>query len=502
MLLISIPSINSMQSSIGFPLLTLLVGLSLDIILDSLKKSAYVGKLFITFMGLRKQRTHVFLVILIGVCTLLFFPFLIAVIITSSILLAPLLPLFTLPIFVITFPRTRRFWPSLFDYGRIYLQNSDTIYYQQAEPEVAKAMYKCIACGSISSQPGTQVLFRFDNRIALVTILETEYGSCVINFRGLELQETSCHSEEATMVDNMFERVHDQNSRGVSCLNENILSTLLPTDTVVIETYSDARNVLTGIIDQPEALQKFSINLMKTLVWVFYWHCIKSGTKDLKFDTTQDDAELQTSHQVEELDSEISDTDQSEAFKSQKESDSHSWVSTPSNNGIQEKKVDNKSGWEHTHGLIPVDRSIDNRSLENFQVSRKSGTIPPLYSTSFMLPSWPRVHPDKASNSTYWTMPPLTQSEINKLMQKFPLEWCSNLTKDNKCLEGKEYEWLCRVVVGSFSILDVPSRPVLSYRTSQTTPMDITKGFHGKFPYPTNIRKCPELMSLALKAYR
>ena len=516
------------------------MGFLLDVFLDFLRKTAYAGRLFITFIGLHKQRRHHFLTILIGVSIFLFFPLVITVIIISSILLAPLSPLFTLPIFLVAFPRTQRFWPSLVDFGRVYLKTDDTVYYQQAEPEIAKSMCRCIARGSVSSQPGTQVLLRFDNRLALVTILEKDYGSCVINLRGLELQETSCHSEEATAVDNMYERLHNQNSRSVSCLNGNILSTLLPTDTSVIQTYSDARNILTGIIDQPGALQKFSENLRKILVWVFYRYSVVVGMPIAEFTAgvTHDSAELEvndvknqaeatnsepytvdhiiaeldivsTVAQIEKFNTKAFRVDTCTGFKSPKD-DNLSWVSISDSNDIQEVTEYQNAAWTEPvmHGFIPVDVPV-NPSEGNVQILGKSEKPHPFYSSSGVLsPLSGRIYPDKTRASPEdWPKSFLTQLEEDVLMKSFPKEWYSYLTESKSCLGIYEYKWLCGVVLSCFSALNNCLCPLSSspYQTHQVTPLDIKNGFHGEFPNSSQMscmRRNPEMLCLALKAYR
>ena len=68
----------------------------------------------------------------------------------------------------------------------------------------------------------------------------------------LELQETSCHT----------------------------------VDSLMLNTYSDAKNVLTRVINQPENWRRNSENFFKTLVWVLVNYC-----KDRKFDNTKDAAQ-------------------------------------------------------------------------------------------------------------------------------------------------------------------------------------------------------------------
>ena len=271
-LILALPADNA-WISLGLPTQALIVGLLLQITRDFLLKANFILISIVTYIWIRKHRANLALSVLIVGGSIVFLPLLVAIILISSILSAPLLSLFTLPIFSSSFPRPQRFWPSLANYGSTYLKSTEeTIYYQQAEPEIAKAVHRSLSRGAVPSEPGTQLLLRFDNRLALVSLLEMGEGFCTLNLRGLELQETSCHSEEATKVDDMVEALHNPRSRAQSALNINIFNTLSPVDSVVIATYSEARNVLTGIIDQSSSLHQFSSNLLHTLVWTFNRH--------------------------------------------------------------------------------------------------------------------------------------------------------------------------------------------------------------------------------------
>ena len=73
----------------------LIIGLAVSAIEDRPSKSCYAGLLFQV--------------------NLLFFPYLIILVIVSSIISAPILAVFTLPIFFVSYPRPIRFWP---DSGR------------------------------------------------------------------------------------------------------------------------------------------------------------------------------------------------------------------------------------------------------------------------------------------------------------------------------------------------------------------------------------------------
>jgi len=135
-----------------------------------------------------------------------------------------------------------------------------------------------------------------------VSVAEKGYGFCLINLQGLELQETSCHTIEATRIDDIYEALYTDNKRSLSYwCNTYPLHNIFPMDISIGQVYSDARNTLTGIIDQPEYLEKFSNNLYKTLIWTITQHmvfCIERNTrtdnKELKVAWSEVNIEHQT----------------------------------------------------------------------------------------------------------------------------------------------------------------------------------------------------------------
>ena len=69
-------------------------------------------------------------------------PIVLAVILLSVVMAAPLLPLFGLPIFVVGFPRPRRFWPQP---GIGHSPNTETVYYEKVMPELCKYLQQSFA---------------------------------------------------------------------------------------------------------------------------------------------------------------------------------------------------------------------------------------------------------------------------------------------------------------------------------------------------------------------
>ncbi|ERE74191.1 putative pecanex-like protein [Cricetulus griseus] len=121
--------------------------------------------------------------------------------------------------------------------------------------------------------PGSHYLGRFEDRLIWIMVLERGYPYCCINVKGLELQETSCHTAEAQRVDEVFESAFQQEHLQMCSLNEHVGNILTPCTVLPVKLYSDARSVLSGIIDSHENLKEFKDDLVKVLVWVLLQYC-------------------------------------------------------------------------------------------------------------------------------------------------------------------------------------------------------------------------------------
>ena len=122
---------------------------------------------------------------------------------------------------------------------------------------------------------GNHYLLRYQDRLVWLQILEQGLGYVKISIKGLELQETSCHTIEATHIDDIIEEAFEIPER--SCVNvcmwyRHPLSVIRPCGTVFVRTYSDAKNQLTGVIDSPDVLRLVSSGFASTLIWVLLHH--------------------------------------------------------------------------------------------------------------------------------------------------------------------------------------------------------------------------------------
>lgn len=257
--------------------------------------SQLIKKLFTFFImticawKIKKQRKRSALVFII-LNFLFFMPVLFLLILIASILSAPLLPLFTFPIYLIGFPRTKRFWPqknnffSLQNFWNFRLKSApsqikstksskastlaDSNFYAQLVPELLNSFRELAKSGSIGSsiKPENFYLSRFQDRIIWIQIIESSHSYIILNIKGLELQETSCHTAESQYIDDTFDLAFEnplgaQANSNSKCRanfllkhNPRPFNCMRPRDILVFDAYSDAKNSLIGILDNPENL--------------------------------------------------------------------------------------------------------------------------------------------------------------------------------------------------------------------------------------------------------
>lgn len=76
-----------------------------------------------------------------------FAPCVLVIIVFSALLSAPLLPLFTLPVFLVGFPRPVQSWPGAV--GTSACVCTDTVFYHQMVPRLTTALQTAMAAGSL-----------------------------------------------------------------------------------------------------------------------------------------------------------------------------------------------------------------------------------------------------------------------------------------------------------------------------------------------------------------
>ena len=532
-----VPQINT-TLSFGPATQALVFGEALSILSEFHSKSWFAVTLFLTFLGNKKQRSHSAVTVLLTAGTFLLLPLVLGTILFSSVLSTPLLPLFTLPVFVLSFPRPRRFWPSLFNFGTQYTRCEDSVYYEQCRDDVALAVQRSMASGAVSSRPGTHLLVRFADRTILCTVLESGYGFRTLTLRGLELQETSCHTVEAARVDEIFEMVYGPSTLGCCkfAFNTHFLNSLQPRDSAVIQTYSDARNVLTGIIDQSSGLERFSSNLLKALVWVLLHHYRRYAEHSRASLSPQSvigqnnrsphmspwkPAAGQAPHMLawepvpdHAPHTVLRDNDSwAESVSTIDEYPPHDplrVVRLTSDNSLPmflpgDRHVDSGESHQKTEDVFVSPSEVD---LPSFPVSRSTAAPE---GRGLGVSARVGVSPPETDVVPWrWSELLLTALQVNKLLAGYPTDWHGlivnhSINSPHPTLSSERERELSALVMVCHSLVDVPSLGRLSGDKRETTPFDVYQGFQGEFPYSAHLSWLTGdqlLMSLVLRAYR
>eukprot|EP00050_Salpingoeca_kvevrii_P017787 m.68246 g.68246 ORF g.68246 m.68246 type:complete len:1133 (+) comp7726_c0_seq2:492-3890(+) len=226
----------------------LLVSLVWSRMVDVVRKLEFVLQVGISSLKIKKlQKPYTAKLIALNA---VFFPVLLATVVVAAGLAAPILPLFGLPLFFLSYSRPSKFWPSGFGTS----PSTDAAYYEQVLPSVARLLDSAPVSGALGVlSPGDMLLMRFQNKMIVLQVLERGFNFCSVVIKGLELQETSCHTEEATHVETMFDFAFEDGASS-STFNKYYGNILTPVTTSTIDGLSDTRNVLTGVIDSPTTL--------------------------------------------------------------------------------------------------------------------------------------------------------------------------------------------------------------------------------------------------------
>lgn len=204
----------------------------------------------------RRQSAGALLGLNVALC-----PLLVGVLVLSALLSAPLLPLFTLPVFLVGFPRPLRSWPGT---PGTACPCPDSIYYQQLSARLASALTHAFASGALGEEQlvydhsrilksfrvfcsviglqqdkyccwsaglnlinqnifcvcvtsgaysaGSHFLGRFQDRVVWISVLEKGYGYCTVNIKvgpahGRPLEDTpsQCRGGAAQHLNNKMQ---------------------------------------------------------------------------------------------------------------------------------------------------------------------------------------------------------------------------------------------------------------------------------------------------------
>ncbi|KAM6462587.1 pecanex-like protein 4 isoform 1-T5 [Liasis olivaceus] len=263
------------NKSIDTGIRLLLVGIIRSRLFQFVSKLQFAITVLLTSWTEKKQRRKSTATLI--TLNIVFFPVVLALVVLSSLLSSPLLSLFSLPIFLIGFPRPVRSWPG--PVGIMACVGPDAVYYQQMIPSLRTALQSAFSTGSLGfCSPGSHYLCRFQDRLVWILVLERGYTYCCLNIKGLELQETSCHTAEAHRVDDIFAMAFEHEERSqIFSLNHHFGNILTPCAVLPVKLYSDARNILSGIIDSPENRKQLKEDFIKVLLWMLIQYCYKKS---------------------------------------------------------------------------------------------------------------------------------------------------------------------------------------------------------------------------------
>ncbi|NWR98985.1 PCX4 protein, partial [Motacilla alba] len=504
----------------------LLVGLLRDRLFQFLSKLHFAIAILLTSWTEKKQRRRSSAALI--ALNVAFFPVLLALVAVSALLSSPLLPLFTLPVFLVGFPRPLRSWPG--PAGSTACVCSDTVYYRQLVPSLAAALQSALAAGGLGlSLPGSHYLCRFQDRLMWILVLEKGFTYCGVNIKGLELQETSCHAAEAHRVDEIFEMAfeHQEHTRILSP-NPHFGHILTPCTVVPVRLYSDARNVLSGIIDSHENLKHLKDDFVKVLVWMLVQYCYKksktwespgsaSKNKQGSFLENQHGGAVKGSRALREEDSFSVDTvedwtDDSDIFDFEPSSRTRDRkdpgqlgltpkvhlsipgsIETQSQDFLPEMSPEDKLNRAVVLGLPAVDRGKQPEVLPRVEFSCS-------YSELLSIPE-------------EWRTAPVPSSKVSEMRQRFPEEWYHFVLSqlDFFHLEEKPSSLLTDLMRDK-ALKDLYIHGVLSccfglfgLDNAVPAPRHVFRAYTGGIPWSAGLDWLtgkPELFQLALKAFR
>ena len=552
-LTLCLPKDNS-WAVLGLGTQALIVGLAISVLSNSIHRLKLLLLLTYNYVTDPKQRTRRHFLTLS--LTFLLLPLSLLTVLLSSVLSTPVFPLFTLPILLPSFPRMRTFWPRLMHTSSTTEAN-EAVFYQQMKEEIARTVFQSLSSGSMRyDHANLYLLVRFQDRLAFVTILEQGYGYCTIHLKGLELQETSCHTTEASRVDEMIEAAYSTQCRSCSYwVNTYPMHTTLQLlDSSVIHTYSDARNTLSGIIDQPDYLKRFSDNLMKALTWAITHHCLReteinassvsprrssnlsfSGERAVRSDRVQpfeaqpiaetaleEEDSFSWSHSVTSLDENVVQVRPSQHATPQHKHTTTQYGGT--SNGIVTQHI-NHHGTERAvpspplsplfyklpSTVAPSEVSLHPTSSTSVQLKGDDPphTKPTLHPSNKVFP----MHSQESLVLQALGSIPFTSSELAKGLNRFDQQWFNHvLYSGNSPANGAATDQIRSLVVACFLIMDVPTSSLLAagaHTKAMTRPGALCSGFQGDFTSPYTLQHAlrwmksnQALFKLAVKAYR
>ncbi|KAM8949055.1 pecanex-like protein 4 [Lycaon pictus] len=502
----------------------LLVGIMRDRLIQFISKLQFAVTVLLASWTEKKRRKSTTSLCILNI---VFFPFVLVFIVFSTLLSSPLLPLFTLPLFLVGFPRPIQIWPGAV--GTTACVCADTVYYYQMVPSLTTALQSAMAAGSLGLLlPGSHYLGRFQDRLIWIMILECGYTYCCINIKGLELQETSCHTAEAQRVDEVFQSAFEQESSRICSINENFGNVLTPCTVLPVKLYSDARNVLSGIIDSHDNLKEFNGDLIKVLVWILVQYCSrrpnvqevvhemenKGKASPIILPALTASPQTQSPEDTDSLNSEILDD----------WSDDNIFGDEPTI-----KKGKEKDQLKVVPGInLPIPGSLEAQEVGDHFL----GTVPESSLYKSVILGYPVVDKGKPKDMAYipllefscshshllslpeeWTSNCLPNSKMREMSSLFPEEWYQFVLRQLECFHSEENASNVLEEIAKDKVLkDFYVHAVMTCYFSffgvdnmVPSPGHLLRVYSGVLPWSLALdwlTEKPELFQLALKAFR
>ncbi|XP_048393247.1 pecanex-like protein 4 [Stegostoma tigrinum] len=521
-------------NSIGTGIQLLMVGIIRDRFFQATSKLKFALTVLVSSWTEKKQRRKSSSIII--TLNVILFPVVLTIIALASALSAPLLPLFTLPVFLVGFPRPSKTWPG--SVGAAACICPDSVYYQHMMHNLANAFSTAFSAGSLGNpSPGSHFLCRFQDRLMWVLVLERGFGYCCISIKGLELQETSCHTAEARRVDEVFEMAFEQEDQAKTCpINQHLGNILTPCAVLPVEVYSDARNILTGIIDTHENLKQIKEDFAKVFIWVL----LRSTNKSKSCQNRQDIQPLQqnrtwsdectlTSVQTESSTSPKDSSINSETFNEWSDGDIFELESIGRKTRISLVKNMIDMQQRSTKPIVTcIPGSLETRSLSpdiNEELPKNTPTygLPAIdKGEKRLMGSGNReIAPLVVFSSPYssklkvpenWRSGPFPSLQLQKLLKSFPDDWYSFVLTLMDVVQSDEKSSIIFEVKGDKTLRAMYAQVVMScygimLGTDSTipSPNQVFKVYSGDIPWSLGLdwlTQKPELLALALKAFR
>lgn len=503
----------------------LLVGIIRDRLIQFIAKLQFA--ITVLLASWKEKKQHQTTTTTFCIVNAVFFPFVLVIIALSTLLSSPLLPLFTLPVFLVGFPRPTQSWPGTV--GAAACVCEDTMYYEQMVPRLTAALQTAMAAGCLGLlSPGTHYLGRFQDRLIWIMILERGYTYCCINIKGLELQETSCHTAEAQRVDEIFEGAFEQEHPKICSLNEHFGNVLTPCTVLPVKLYSDARNILSGIIDSHENLASFKGDLIKVLVFILIQYCSKRPSKQENFHETESkgEASLKVLPPLNSSPCPTSPED-TNSFHSQTFND---WSDDIFDDEPTVQKGKEGKNWvkDLSGTTVPIPGSVDTQKVDDLS----TGTISENNLYKAVMLGYPAIDKGKQESTVYipltefsshhshlvslpeeWKSSCLPSSKMKEMSSLFPEDWYQFVLSQLDCFHSEEMastaleEILKDKVLKDFYIHIVMTCyfGLLGIDNLVPTAGHLVRVYRGGLPWSSALDWLtikPELFQLALKAFR